>query len=312
MAGLANEILDGYIPVRLSQAAMYRTTALFYKNSEGKFLLYKPAGEVFPDMHTKQYRHPPLFIRGKDRIGAIKELQTTFTNHLRDVITGDDPREIKDTLVNLVQETLHEPRAGILKVLPETVSLVVEQFSANHEVMKSLLFLSDADYSTAIHAVNVMALTISYCNFTALSPDENAKLSLMALLHDLGKTQIPASILKSPGKLSPEEFLIMKSHPKLGAEIIYSDPDIPDEIAAGALEHHEKLDGTGYPNRMTNISFPGRLIGLVDCYEALTGDERPYRRAKQPLETLQMLKADVVNGKLDQKIFTDFCRSLVT
>ncbi len=301
----------GFISVRLSQAAMYRETALYYRNRDGKFLLYKPPGESLPDSHAQKYHHPALFIRDTDRISAITELQGTFTTHLKDVIKGDNAREIKDTLVNLVQETLSEPRAGVLKVLPETVSLVVEQFSSNRNVIRSLMFLSDSDYSTAIHAVNVMALTISYCNFTALSTDESSELALMALLHDLGKTQIPAGILKSAGKLTPAEFLVMKSHPKLGAEIIHSDPDLANRLSLGAMEHHEKLDGSGYPNRITNISFAGRLIGLVDCYEALTGDERPYRRAKPPLETLHLLKQDVVAGKLDQKIFTDFCRSLI-
>jgi len=303
--------LDGFLPVRLSQASLYHSTALYYRNRDGKYLLYKPGGDSIPEAHTREFRHPPLFIRDEDRISAIVELQGTFTTHLKEVIIGDNPQEIKDTLVNLVGETLREPRAGVLKILPDTVSLVVEQFSNNREVMRSLMFLSDSDYTTAIHAVNVMALTIGFCDFAALSTDESGELALMALLHDLGKTQIPANIPKSPGKLTPAEFLVMKTHPKLGAEIIFSDRDIDNKIAVGALEHHEKLDGSGYPNRLSSISFAGRLIGMVDCYEALTGDERPYRRAKRPLETLLLLKADVTSGKLDPHIFTDFCKSLV-
>lgn len=133
----------------------------------------------------------------------------------------------------------------------------------------------------------------------------------MALLHDLGKTQVPPEILKSTGKLTNEEFGIMKYHPQISADIIIADPDMPPGMEAGALEHHEKLDGSGYPKGITDISFAGRLIGIIDCYEALTCDERPYRRAKAPLATLELLKGDVVSGKLDKDIFTIFCKSLI-
>ncbi len=303
--------LDGYVSARNSQIMLYNATALYYKNSDGKYLLYKPAGDPLPEDHSKDFHHPQLFIQEEDRISAIKELQGSFTNHLNDIVHKEDPRDIKDTLVNMVNETLQEPRAGVLGALSSTVDIVVSGFSDNPEVMKTLAFLSDSDYTTAMHAVNVMALTIGYCNFIGISQEENSNIALMALLHDLGKTEVPPEILKSTGKLTPEEFMIMKSHPQLGADIIIADPELPAGIELGALEHHEKLDGSGYPNRITEISFPGRLIGIIDCYEALTGDERPYRRAKLPLETLAMLKGDVVEGKLDQEIFSTFCRSLV-
>lgn len=195
-------------------------------------------------------------------------------------MSNDEPQAIKDTLVTLVTETLSEPRAGTLSNLTSTVDVIVEGFSLNKDVMKTLAFLSDNDYTTAIHVVNVMALTIGYCEYTGLSHDETSKVGMMALLHDLGKTQVPPEILKSTGKLTNEEFGIMKSHPQIGADIIIADPDMPPGMEAGALEHHEKLDGSGYPKGITDISFAGRLIGIIDCYEALTGDERPYRRAK--------------------------------
>ncbi len=305
------EGLDGFVPARHSQVKLYQKTALYYKNTENKYLLYKPAGDPLPEDHSKEFHHPPLFIKEEDRINAIKELQGSFTEHLNDIVHKEDPRDIKDTLVNMVNETLQEPRAGVLGALSGTVDIVVSGFSDNPEVMKTLAFLSDSDYTTAMHAVNVMALTIGYCNFSGVSQEESSQIALMALLHDLGKTEVPPEILKSTGRLTPEEFMIMKSHPQLGANIIIADPEIPEGMEVGALEHHEKLDGSGYPNRITDISFPGRLIGIIDCYEALTGDERPYRRAKMPLETLAMLKGDVVAGKLDKEIFTTFCRSLV-
>ncbi len=303
--------LEEFHKARQSQINLYNSTALYYKNNNGKYLLYKAANAPLPSSHKDESHHPLLFIHNNDRVLALKELQGAFTVHLKKIVTSDNPVEIKDTLVNMVNETLKEPRAGVLGALPDTVNLVVEGFGANKDVMKTLAFISDNDYTTAMHAVNVMALTIGYCNHIGMNQDEVSRMGLMALLHDIGKTEIPSKILQSTGKLSKEEFTIMMSHPTLGADILRNDPEMPYGIELAALEHHEKLDGSGYPLGISDISYAGRLIGIIDCYEALTGDERPYRRAKSPVDTLSLLKGDVVSGKLDRNIFTAFCKSLI-
>jgi HD-GYP domain-containing protein (c-di-GMP phosphodiesterase class II) len=130
-------------------------------------------------------------------------------------------------------------------------------------------------------------------------------------MHDVGKTEIPDSILKASRKLSSKEFTVMKRHPKIGEFIIKFKSGIDSGIAQGALEHHEKLDGSGYPRGIKDISFTGQLLGIIDCYEALTNEERPYRRAKSPLDTLKLIKQDVEAGKFDRQIFEKFCYSLI-
>ena len=119
------------------------------------------------------------------------------------------------------------------------------------------------------------------------------------------------SILKAPRKLSEDEFKIMKSHPTIGNTIIREKNKMGGEVALAALEHHEKLDGSGYPKGTRKISYVGQLLGIIDCYEALTNEDRPYRRARQPLETLKFLKDDVVSGKFNRQIFEKFCYSLI-
>ncbi len=103
----------------------------------------------------------------------------------------------------------------------------------------------------------------------------------------------------------------MKTHPTIGHEIIRLKNKIGGEVALGALEHHEKLDGSGYPKGTRNISYVGQLLGIIDCYEALTNEDRPYRRARQPLETLKFLKDDVEGSKFNREIFEKFCYSLI-
>ena len=264
------------------------------------------------DMRLHEERHPrTLYIHQSDRMTAIKELQNGFNRSIAQSIKTGNAVSVKSTLCSLVEETLAEPRSGTLQVLPETVEILVSGYSKNPEILKTFASISFKDYSTVIHSVNVMALTLGFCFHTKFSLHETKRLGLSALLHDVGKTEIPDNILKAPRKLTDEEFETMKRHPKIGEYIIKIKSEIDSSIALGALEHHEKLDGSGYPKGIRHISFVGQLLGIVDCYEALTNEERPYRRAKSPLDTLKLIKTDVEAGKFDRKIFEKFCYSLI-
>ena len=305
------ENLEIYIPIRRSQINYYSKVPLYYKTTRDSYALYKPAGKRIADLRVNEDRHPTLYISQQDRMEAIQELQKEFNRHIAISIETGDVVVVKSTLCNLVEETLAEPRSGTLKVLPETVDSLVSGYSEHPDILKALAHISMKDYTTVIHSVNVMALTMGFCFYTEYSLRETRRLGLTALLHDVGKTEIPEKILKSPRRLTDREFAIIKRHPKLGGDIIREKNGIGDDIATGALEHHEKLDGSGYPEGIREISFEGQLLGIIDCYEALTNEERPYRRAKEPLETLKFLKKDVEAGKFNRKIFEKFCYSLI-
>jgi HD-GYP domain-containing protein (c-di-GMP phosphodiesterase class II) len=300
-----------YIAIRNSQINYYKDIGLYYIE-DGSFVLYKPPGKLMADLRMREGRHPTeLYIHQKDRQAAIKEIQNGFNRYIASSIKTGNAVAVKSTLCNLVEETLAEPRSGTLRALPETVDVLVSGYSKNPEIIKTFASISFKDYSTVIHSVNVMALTLGFCFYSKLSLHETRRLGLSALLHDVGKTEIPDTILKAPRKLTDKEFQMMKRHPKIGEYIIKIKSGIGGSIARGALEHHEKLDGSGYPKGVQHISFVGQLLGIIDCYEALTNEERPYRRAKSPLDTLKLIKTDVEAGKFDRKIFQKFCYSLI-
>jgi HD-GYP domain-containing protein (c-di-GMP phosphodiesterase class II) len=300
-----------YIPVRESQINYYREIPLYYKTVNKSFALYKPSGTLLSKVRIKKKKHPKLFIRQEHRIKAITELQKGFNKDIAKNIKSGKVMEVKSTLCNLVEETLSEPRSGTLKALPKTIDLLVSGYSKQPDIIRAFALISFKDYTTVIHSVNVMALTIGFCFHANLSIQETKKLGLGALLHDVGKTKISKEIIRAPRKLTDEEFEIMKSHPTLGNKIIRKTNDISGDIALSALEHHEKLDGSGYPRGIRDITFGGQILGIIDCYEALTNEDRPYRRAKDPLETLKLLKNDVESGKYSRKIFEKFCYSLI-
>ncbi|MCU0590446.1 MAG: HD domain-containing protein [Desulfobacterales bacterium] len=263
------------------------------------------------EIRADEGMRPRLYIQQSDRLEAIREVHKGFNQDIARSIETGDVTTVKSTLCDLVAETLAEPRAGMLQALPGTMDILVSGYSKQPSILRTFATISNKDYSTVIHSVNVMALTLSYAFFTGLSLRETKRLGLAALLHDVGKTEIPSEILSAPRKLTAEEFEIIKSHPAIGNRLIREINRLGDDIALGALEHHEKLDGSGYPQGIKKISFCGQLIGIVDCYEALTNEERPYRRARDPMDTLKLLKEDVEAGKFSRRLFEKFCYSLI-
>ena len=302
---------QNYIQVRNSQINYYRKVPLFYQTGTDAYVLYKPAGASLPELRISQRRHPLLYIQEEDRLAALKELQKGFNQQIEKSISTGNAVNVKASLCDLVEETLDEPRSGTLKALPATVDSLITGYSEHPEILKSIASISFKDYTTVIHSVNVMALTLGFCFYSNFKIHKTRRIGLSALLHDIGKTEVPVSILKAPRKLTDHEFGIMKTHPTIGNVIIREKNKLGGDVALGALEHHEKLDGSGYPKGTRNISYAGQLLGIIDCYEALTNEDRPYRRAREPLETLKFLKEDVQAGKFNRDIFEKFCYSLI-
>ena len=300
-----------YIPVRSSQLQYYVRVPLYFETARGLYQLYKPPGVEISEVRISQGLHPQLYIQQSDRMAAAAEAQRGFNVEIARSIETGDVSAVKASLCSLVAETLAEPRAGMLRALPGTMDVLVSGYSKQPSILRTFATISNKDYSTVIHSVNVMALTLGYCFYSGLSLRETKRLGLSALLHDVGKSEIPSEILQAPRKLSAEEFEVMKSHPLIGGRLIKEINRLGEDIALGALEHHEKLDGSGYPVGLHRISFSGQIIGIIDCYEALTNEDRPYRRAMDPLETLKFIKSDVEAGKFDRALFEKFCYSLI-
>ncbi len=143
---------------------------------------------------------------------------------------------------------------------------------------------------TAGHSERVADLSEKLARSCGLREEEIQTVRISALLHDIGKLGIPEAILDKPGKLSDEEFEIIKSHPEKGDTII---KDIPgfDDVRLGVRHHHERWNGTGYPDGLAGEEIPltARILTLADVYDAVTED-RPYRKGFSADEILQFLK----------------------
>lgn len=305
-------MIHDYIQARKSHINYYQAVPLFYHNNNGGFVLYKPAGVKLSDIRIDQKRHPEkLYIKQTDKLAGIREVQTAFNKRLKKDIRSHSPEKIKDTIITIVEETYDEPRSGSLEGLSETVSLLVSDFAKESNVIRNLLFVSHNDYTTVLHSINVMALVIGYASNENYSFAEKKMLGLAALLHDVGKAKITSEILLAPRKLTNNEFNKMKSHTLVGHQILNSCKFSNSDIKLSALQHHEKIDGSGYPSGLYHISKTAQIVGLVDCYEALTSDDRSYRSATNPFKALTVIKDEVIAGKFNKRIFEKFCYSLL-
>lgn len=140
------------------------------------------------------------------------------------------------------------------------------------------------DLYTFVHCVNVALLSTLIGTLAKLTRKQLSELCIGALLHDLGKLDVPVSILNKPARLTDEEFATVKKHPQTGAQRILAS-HVPDAAtyAIVAQQHHEHMDGTGYPNHLkgNQIHIYGRISAIADVYDALTS-ARPYKKAYTP------------------------------
>lgn len=299
------------IPARKSQLNYYREVPLYVKGEDGAYVLYKPAGMMIREMRLDQGRLPEgLYINKHDKLRGLQETQEAFNKELLANVKEGNTQKIKETVVSIVEETLSEPRSGGLENLSVTMDILISDYSRETDVVNHLINLSYSDYSTALHSINVMALALRFAYFTELPSRETKILGLGGLLHDAGKSTTKSEILKAPRRLTEDEFLEMQKHTVSGYEILKTCHFDDHRIALSALEHHEKMDGSGYPAGKKAIDFHSRIIGVIDCYEAITNDERPYRSAMPPLDALYLMKNDVQQGKYDKNIFETFAYSL--
>jgi putative nucleotidyltransferase with HDIG domain len=302
-----------FIFVKNSLLYFYRKVPLYYHAANGHFSLYKPVGITLAEMRIREKLLPKkLYIKQKSKIEAIKEVQKGLNKELKDSIQHNNLNNVRGTLRKIVELTLEEPISGSLEGTKHTVNILVNEYTKNFDIIRSLLDLSVRDYTTVLHSINVMALSLSYASYVNYDLSLRKILGLSALLHDVGKARIKTELLRAPRKLTDEEFKEVQQHTIKGYNILNNCRFRNNTIKNTALQHHEKLDGSGYPFGKTNIEECAQIVSIIDCYEALTNDDRVYRRAISPICALEIIRSDIVDaGKFSKEIFKDFSHSLL-
>jgi putative nucleotidyltransferase with HDIG domain len=185
----------------------------------------------------------------------------------------------------------------------ETEKKHAEQVSNLHlRTIEALALAIEAkDQTTGEHLQRVRVYAMELAKQLRLSEDETEALRAASVLHDIGKLAVPEHIISKPGKLTPEEFEKMKIHPIVGAEIL-EQVDFPYPVVPIVRAHHEKWDGSGYPNGLAGEAIPigARILSAVDCLDALASD-RQYRKAL-PLHEAMAKVASEANAAFDPQV----------
>ncbi|MBI4800507.1 MAG: HD domain-containing protein [Desulfarculus sp.] len=296
--------------IKKTLAWCYISAPLYVQVVGGEYHMFKPPGLSTGQMvKDGGYLPRQLYIRHQDKLDSIPEVQAQVTRHLAKRIAQDDHQQAKQLLVDMVEESFQEPRAQNFQGLAPTVKVLVQQYSQRGPAIRELALLANKNYGSAVHAVNVAALTLAYCFKHGFAGEISAEYGLAAMLHDIGKLAISDEILNAPRPLSPREFEMMKSHPEEGLRLIKGH-GFSRLVEEAVLEHHERLNGQGYPKGKSKISLAGRVIGIIDSYEALTSDERPYRRPLSCLEAIELMHQETREGKFDLAVFKSFAYCL--
>ncbi|HMH00542.1 MAG TPA: HD domain-containing phosphohydrolase [Terriglobales bacterium] len=164
------------------------------------------------------------------------------------------------------------------------------------------------DPNTEGHCERLSGYSVRLGKEIGLPEEQLVALRRAGIVHDIGKVAVPETILLKPGRLTPEEFLVMQHHPVLGERICA--PLKSFRLVLPIIRHHhEKLDGSGYPDRLKGEEIPltARVLQIVDVYDALTTD-RPYKSAFASVKALEIMEDEVNKGWWDSRIFGEFKR----
>jgi HD-GYP domain-containing protein (c-di-GMP phosphodiesterase class II) len=160
-----------------------------------------------------------------------------------------------------------------------------------------------------MHSVSVCALMVSLGRALGLDDTECRDAGMAGLLHDVGKAAIPVEILNKLGKLSDDEFTIVKSHPLRGHETLLRSGVQNERVLDVCLHHHERVDGTGYPDKLAaeKISLIARMSAVCDVYDAVTSN-RPYKAGWDPAHSIAQMAS--WQGHFDQTVLHTFIKTL--
>jgi HD-GYP domain-containing protein (c-di-GMP phosphodiesterase class II) len=172
--------------------------------------------------------------------------------------------------------------------LERVLNDIVDEMMLGSQLANNMMDLKQFDDYTFYHCVNVAFLAIATGIGMALRRAHIYELSLGALVHDIGKVHVPLEILNKPGKLTQDEFEIMKTHSEKGYKVLADSGHLTGDACRGVLWHHERYDGNGYPFGKSGdeINLIGKVIAICDVYDAITSD-RPYRKAWRPYEAIE-------------------------
>ncbi|MDO9415574.1 HD-GYP domain-containing protein [Pararhizobium sp.] len=280
--------------------------------ADRRFLLDKPA-----DLKNLKTTTSGTVIintaRGSDVPGGDGVVLATEGSHAktkRDVAILTKTLTKAGGLVRDVFETLRNGGAISVETVAPIVNQITEAMEHNPVIVINLTRLKTKDEATFIHSLAVCALMIRFARYMNFNAEMIRVLGMGGLLHDVGKTGIPADILMKPDALAGEEMTLMKSHPAIGYDILSRQDGIPAIVLDICLNHHERPNGSGYPAGLSGdqISVYTRMCSICDVYDALTS-ARPYKKPWTAMQAAAWMLEK--QGFFDRDLLNQFLKGVM-
>jgi len=210
--------------------------------------------------------------------------------------------------IKLMDSLLKSPTTENIKSFKEVTINIVDLILSDNETSNHLLGITTHDFYTYTHSVNVGVLSILLAKSLFSKSDKHDMHELGAgfFLHDIGKVRVDSALINKKGKFTNEDRIQMSVHPKEGHNILSETNQLSEESKIIVMQHHEREDGTGYPNGLkgNEIHSYGRICSIADVFDALTST-RPYKKSFSSFEALKIMKEEMINH-FQPELFKEF------
>lgn len=280
----------------------------------GKMVLYRSRGLPFTEEVAETLRengHEVLYVPKSQQQFYEAYLERNLVAIAQDESLPLQSRSeiVYATSTRIMEAVFSEPRASEAirrshHIIAPTVAMILQ----GEEATRNLMALTCHDYYTYTHSVNVCIYSVALAEkiFRKEGKDKLERLGSGFLLHDIGKRNIPIEIIKKKGPLTNQEWNVMRQHPKFSHDILSETGYLTSEAAIIALQHHERSNGSGYPNGLAGdgIHIYAKICSIADAFDAMT-TKRSYRDPSSSFEALRIMQEEMA-GNFDRDFFLTF------
>lgn len=277
----------------------------------GKYVLYRTHDLPINHDHIQRLAEAgirTLFIKTTERKSYLDYIEANLNDILGDekMDASEKASIVYETATSIVQDALEKP--GSPENIQRSTSLVGHMLStlgSQKDAVKTQIAAMSRAYTIYTHAVNVTVYSLALADQMATDTEGLTDLGLGALLHDVGKTRVDRKILEKPGSLTEDEMRLVRMHPEWGLQML-KDAELSPSVYEVVQEHHEKCDGSGYPQGLVaNEIHPfARVVCMINIFDALT-TKRPYRPAYSFFEALRVMRDEMAQA-FDQQMWRQF------
>lgn len=288
---------------------------IFTKVADGhNKILSKPANisqKIIDSLIRNNHKMVYAPVEQKEELHRYLEDNLHAIIHDEKISKEEKSEIIYASATDIVEELFSNPiTTEAISRTRKVVKNILDSVLSENTTINSLIAVSSYDYYTYTHSVDVSVYALGIGKELRMNPKTLSLLAEAAILHDIGKSRININIVNKPGRLNDEEFMTMKMHSQYSYDILVENGVKNPAILTAARDHHEKLNGKGYPNGISakELSKFARIIAIADIFNALT-TRRAYKPALTSFKALSIMKNEM-NGELDDDFLRVFIKMM--